>query len=694
MSPAPRTIPWIRSASRTALLAIGLGIAARSSAAGPVPATSHDPPAGARVESTAPKTSANTPAYKVKISNNNLIGITISNYGFFGNNFVSRSPSFEYPLGAGFEHMVRGGLWIGGITDYNDTMPHATLVTTGAVDGTQGTASASATEYSPAGNTIVERSRLENSKFFDPLAVSEQDFVTDYNDFPSKATVTAGEDHFPLGVSVHQETYNWSFSRFKNFLAVHLEIRNAGRTLDSLYVALYTELASGNKAGYSSWPPSAAAGGTLGGWFNKKLLKYDVNARLLGEHYCSSYGNGESSCQFEICPPWVGVQLLGVHPDTVANKRVTSFIANYSPGDTTRDQDVERYGLLSSGHISPADSLLPGFAAEGRANDPTNFLGVGPFNQLAPDSAIVVDFAFVGGNSYNDLLENAKFAQLAFNFNYVIPTPPPSPRLTVVPEEGALDLYWDRSPEQTIDTTSPAPGGKDFEGYRLYLGTVSGELTQVAQFDKDDTTGFNTGFSAVALPDSQFINGIWCHYRYRITGLKTGFRYFAAVTSYDIGDEQIESLESGLTQNQILTVPAPSTAQAAGRSVSVFPNPYHAEAQWDAGRLVRDHYLWFANLPRQCSIQIFSLSGDEVKRVEFDGDTYHGEGARGLYNSSTEIGVDPPLLSGTVYAWNLITDRGQAIASGLYLYSVKDHKTGDVQRGKFLVVKSDKETFE
>jgi len=109
---------------------------------------------------------------------------------------------------------------------------------------------------------------------------------------------------------------------------------------------------------------------------------------------------------------------------------------------------------------------------------------------------------------------------------------------------------------------------------------------------------------------------------------------------------------------------------------------------------VRDHYLWFANLPRQCSIQIFSLSGDEVKRVEFDGDTYHGEGARGLYNSSTEIGVDPPLLSGTVYAWNLITDRGQAIASGLYLYSVKDHKTGDVQRGKFLVVKSDKETFE
>ena len=634
------------------------------------------------------------PAYKVKISNNNLVGITVSNYGFFGNNFVSRSPSFEYPLGSGFEHMVRGGLWIGGISDYNDDKPHAYLVTTGAVDGTQGTASASATEFTPAGNTILERSRLENSKFFSPDAISEQDFVTDYVDFPAKPTVTIGEDHFPLGVKVHQETYNWSFSRFKNFLAVHLVVTNAGRTLDSLYVGMYEELASGNKSAYSSWPPSAASGGTLGSWFNKKVMRYDDTARLVSEHYCQSYVDGESSCRFDIVPPWVGVQLLGVHPDTVANKRVTMFIANYSPGDSTRDQDVERYGLLESGHISPADSLLPGFQSDGRANDPTSFISVGPFNQLAPDSSIVVDFAFVGGADYEDLLQNAKFAQLAFNFNYVIPTPPPSPRLTVVPQDGALDLYWDRSPEETSDRTSPAPGGKDFEGYRVYVGPSAGDMSQIAQFDKDDTTGFNTGFSAVALPDSQLVNGIWVHYKYRITGLKTGFRYFASVTSYDTGDQQIESLESGETQNQLLTVPAPSVAQAAGGKVTVFPNPYKAEAQWDAGRLVRDHYLWFANLPKHASIQIFSLSGDQVKQIDFDGDTYRGEGARGLYNPSTEIGTDPPLLSGTVFAWDMITERGQAIAAGLYLFSVRDKDSGDVQRGKFLVVKSDKETFE
>ncbi|MEP7027357.1 MAG: hypothetical protein ABI960_02070 [Candidatus Eisenbacteria bacterium] len=699
MSLAPRTGTPDRTgrlaalAGAAALVAVFAAAPARS--AGTADAVSHDPPPGTRTESSTPaRTNAGAPAFKVKITNNNLIGVTVTNYGFYGNNFVSRSPSFEYPLGAGFEHMVRGGLWIGGITDYNDAMPHATLVTTGAVDGTQGTASASATEFTPGGNTIVERSRLENNKFFSLQAVSEQDFVMDYNDFPAKPTVTGGQDHFPLGVSVHQETYNWSFSRFKNFVALHLQIKNAGRTLDSLYVGLYTELASGNKNGYSSWPPSSSGGGTLGGWFSKKLLKYDVPSRVLGEHYCASFGSGESSCMFEIVPPWVGIQLLGVRPDTVANKRVTSFIANYAPGDTTRDEDRERYALMSTGRITPADSLLPGFAAEGRANDPTNFLAVGPFNQLAPDSMITVDFAFVGGDSYADLLENAKFAQLAFNFDYVIPTPPPSPRLTVVPADGALDLYWDSSPEQTVDRTSPAPGGKDFEGYRVYLGRTAGMLTQVAQFDEPDTAGFNTGFSAIALPDSQFVNGIWCHYKYRISGLKTGFRYFVSVTSFDTGDQQIESLESGLTQNQLLTVPAPSTAEAAGRNVTVFPNPYRAEAAWDAGRLVRDHYLWFANLPRRCKIQIFSLAGDQVKAYDFDGDTYRGQGTRGLYNSATEIGVSAPELSGTVFAWNLISDRGQAVASGLYLYSVKDSETGKVQRGKFLVVKSDKETFE
>jgi hypothetical protein len=200
---------------------------------------------------------------------------------------------------------------------------------------------------------------------------------------------------------------------------------------------------------------------------------------------------------------------------------------------------------------------------------------------------------------------------------------------------------------------------------------------------------------AIALPESEWLiqDGDTLRYRYRVEGVKTGFRYFASVTSYDTGDEQIESLESGRTQNLVLTVPAPSPEQAQGRKVTVFPNPYKVEASWDAGRLVRDHYLWFANLPKRCTVRIYTLSGDLVRNIDFDGATYQGEGARGLYNPGAEVGIDPPVLSGTVYAWDMISDHGQAVASGLYLFSVEDKDSGDVQRGKFLIVKSDREGF-
>jgi hypothetical protein len=587
---------------------------------------------------------------------------------------------------------VRGGLWVGAVSSYSG-QGELTRVTTGTVDGSQGGASAAATEFSPGGDKIVARSSLANSRVFSPDAVSEQDFVTIYNDYERSDIAASGEDHEPLGLIVEQETYDWSFARFSNFVAVHFKIRNAGPPLRNVWVGMYTELASGPKFKYGTWPPQSSNSSGLGSWFAKKQMGYVDSTRLMTEHYCKSFVNGAASCETETAPPWVGVKLLGVRPDTVANKQITFWMANWAPGDTTRDEDFERYRIMSSGHITPPDSLLPGFAAESRANDPVSMLCVGPFDEILPDSSISVDFAFVGGLDEADLNANASFAQLAFDFNYVIPSPPPSPRLAIVPSEGALDLYWDRSPLEASDETSPAPGGKDFEGFRVYLGEARGALSQIAQFDIQDTTGFNTGLQAIELPDSVQIGGEWYHYKYRLTNLKNGFRYFVSVTSFDTGDSQIESLESGITQNLALTVPAPSPSEVGSRKVAVFPNPYKVEAQWDAGRLVRDHYLWFANLPERCTIRIYTLSGDLVRKVDFDGATYRGESARGLFSPSADAGIDPPTLSGSVFAWDLISDRGQAVASGLYLYAV-EAEGQDVQRGKFLIVKSDREGFQ
>jgi hypothetical protein len=318
-------------------------------------------------------------------------------------------------------------------------------------------------------------------------------------------------------------------------------------------------------------------------------------------------------------------------------------------------------------------------------------ISVGPIPLIPPDSTIQVDFALVGGETIVDLLDHAAFARFAFEQNYRLPSPPPSPRLHVRAKDAALELLWDDVSERTSDDTSPAPGGLDFEGYRVYAGRDRNALSLVAQFDIADSTGFNTGLDTVRLAEPVIEQGDTLRYATRISALRDGLPYYVAVTAYDTGDQQIVSLESNVNENKTLAVPNPAPGERSG--VVVYPNPYKVEAAWDQGRLVRDHWLWFANLPERCRIRIYTLSGDLVYETRFDGATYDGSNARGLYDPSRDLDVGAPALSGASFAWDMISSQGQAIASGLYLFAVEDESDGSVERGKFLIVKSDREGF-
>ena len=392
-------------------------------------------------------------------------------------------------------------------------------------------------------------------------------------------------------------------------------------------------------------------------------------------------------------------KLLKVVPGTVADKTVTFHWWSYSPGDTARATDQQRYALMSDG-VQQTDfsDCVPGT----QNCSPIMLLSVGPWAQLDPGDSIRVDFALVGGldpsnliaESEAALLTNADFVQLTSDIDYLLPSAPPSPRLHVEIADGRVDLYWDDSPEGVSDPTSSAPDGLDFEGYRVYLGLDRLRPALVAQFDRSDaphdTTGFNTGLDSLRLATPVTLGGVTYRYKYSITGLKDGFSYYGAVTSFDLGDTKISSLESGITQNKFQAVPTPAPGERAG-GVTVFPNPYRVEARWDLGQRVRDHYLWFANLPPRCMLRIYTLAGDRVFETGFEGSSYRGAGARGLFDPQTDRDVEAPFLSGATYAWNMITSAGQAAATGLYLFSVEDLDSGKVSRGKFLIVKSDRE---
>ncbi len=645
---------------------------------------------------------ADSVRFSLRVANNNLVGVTITNYGFIGNNFVSRAPSLEYPLGTGYEHMVRGGLWIG--AQAVDDSGAFTGVVTGTVDGAQGSASAGATEFTPAGLDVRVRSTLPNNRFFHPDAVSELDFISQFSDRPGKRLSTSSELHRSMNLLVRQENYMWSFSDYAHVVIFHYVITNLGQPLQNAYVGLYAEFASGPKNLYSIWPPSSA-GSTIGSWFRKKQIAYDDSLRLMREHYC--IGNPiPDACGYDLVPDWIGIRLLGVRPGNVADtldKKLTFAAWDYSPGNAQRDEDRERYAIMSSGLVQAieGDSLLPG------TGDPVTLLSVGPFEVINPGDSISVDFAIVGGRESEDtfgmilpnsIQEHSRFAQRAYDRNYIVPIPPPSPRFKVVARAGALDLYWDDSAELVVDPTSVIDEDSlDFEGYRVYIGDDRNDLRRIAQFDKsttpNDTTGFNTGFAAVRLATPVTFDGVTYQYKYTIPSLRNGFKYFVAVTAYDLGNVEIESLESGVSQNKTLAIPAPGPGESAGGGkVTVFPNPYRVEARWDQGSRVRDHYLWFAGLPERCTIRIYTLSGDLVFETPFNGATYRGDGTRGIYDPRRELDVDPPTLSGRSYGWNMITREGQAVATGLYLFSV-ENDSGKREVGKFLIVKSDREDF-
>jgi hypothetical protein len=609
----------------------------------------------------------------------NLMSMNITNFGFIGNNFTVRTPSMEYPVGTGYEHLVRGGLWVGALAaDANGAF---TGVTTAAKDGFTGDAAASATEFSPEGDHIDVRSSLPNNRHYSPLAVSERDLRGDYDDLIPKRALNNREDHRPLGIVVHQENYSWSFADYRNMVFFHYAIRNTGAPLRNVYVGVYNELASGPKNNYSNWPPS-------GTWFSKKQIGWVDSLSLFTERYCQSVPIPDN-CFYSIAPPIVGYKLLGVRPGNIkdpTDKQITMAAWNFSPGNTLRDEDVELYAIMNAGTKTNLNPIPPDL--EPRDGDPVELVSVGPFAQVNPGDTIQVDFVYLGGSTDADLDKRAHTAQRAYDLNYIVPVPPPSPRFKVVARESAVDFYWDDSPELFEDPTSPIK--KDFEGYRLYAGTERDDLKLLAQYDlatpPHDTTGFNTGLDPIRLPAPVTIDGETFEYKYTLTNLRNGFKYFAAVTAYDLGTTEIESLESGKSQNEVMVVPAPQPGER-NQGVVVYPNPYHVEALWDHGQNVRNHYLWFANLPARCTIRIYTLAGDLVYETDFDGSTYNGSNARGIYDPASDL---PPTLSGSSFGWDLVTRRGQAAATGLYLWSVEDKSGGKRQLGKILIVKSDK----
>jgi hypothetical protein len=682
-----------------------------------------------------------------KSTNVGNIGLTVSNFGIYGNGLsnltaANRQPSCEYPLGSGIEHIFVGGLWIGGFQKDNPTDKNVNpIVSTAAVDASSLSSGRNAGfEYTnSAESKVIERSTSLDSRFYNPNAISHQDFVMDFCD--TNTAYANGEpiaEHTPLGIAVHEETYAWNFPFADFFVIMNYTIKNvtnvwtrnnvgiSPKYLDSVYVGLWTDAVVRNtKINTTTNSAFYSHGGDAYNDTLKIAYEYDAD------------GDGP------LTDSYVGYLYLGSTPtiddrfvvqgDTLSSTNFNSWTHNNTtdPNFFAPTNDLDRYKKMQ-GYFGGTNRYGEGKGIEPAAlKTPSNrslMITHGYYKNIAPGDSINVVYAIVCAKKFgNDpaildsweqrknLATNSDWALRAYFGNdknrngvvdsgedlfgdgqihrYILPSPPNVPVVKVVTEKQKATIYWDKRAEGSID---PISGKKDFAGYKIYrtqagfdisdVQNTVGSLIVLAQYDSAGATGYNTGFQSIELsePVTFADDTTKYYYKYEVPNLLNGWQYLFSVTSLDKGDPEnnLGPLESSLLANLKRVLPGTPATDDESVEIGVYPNPYYGSALWD-GSSERLRKIYFYNLPAECEITIYTLAGDVVKRIDHN-QTSNGSDLRWFEQYATD---GKQQFAGGEHAWDLITGNDQAIATGLYLFTVKNNKNGFIKTGKFLVVK-------
>jgi len=168
-------------------------------------------------------------------------------------------------------------------------------------------------------------------------------------------------------------------------------------------------------------------------------------------------------------------------------------------------------------------------------------------------------------------------------------------------------------------------------------------------------------------------------YEYAIDGLQLAEPVYLAVTAFDYGNPaaDLSPLESSPLANAVEVWPINSAEVVKNErpKPGVYPNPYrlsddYNSAGWEdpdrsGADPERSRKVTFTNVPDTCTISIWTLDGDLVRRLD------HAE--------------DPINSQASVVVWNLITRNTQAVKTGIYLYTIESRFGTDV--GKLVIIK-------
>lgn len=473
--------------------------------------------------------------------------------------------------------------------------------------------------------------------------VSDQDLVTRYNDYTIRTDVVG--DHVPLYIDIIQVTYAWTSLEF---LVHQYWVIPTREDLADVYFGYMGNMSIGRR--------DASTFGR-----NDEYGSYDED-RHMG--IIEDLPEGDDST--------LGPMGFRIFPDVPEDSLTWSWVdGSLGSGGTALDfniqdppnNDVDRYEMMKSGvfHDPIQDRKYGHF-----------LYSVGPFN-IALGDTLHLTVGQIVGVGFEGMYQNLDRLISLRDKDYHTPAPPPPPPLRTEPANHQVTLRWDVQagdvdPESYVDQYREDNEPEPFEGYRVYKSTVSanGPWVLLAEYDRDDDDiGENIGLQR----------------HYTDVGLLNNLEYYYAVTAFSKPDEVlgVASLESSLAANSVLVVPGTASPETVGQ-VAVVPNPYRSDLKyydfnppWERSSfggiwVEQDRRIQFINLPSPSKITIYTISGKFVNTLSHD-----PPGGR-----EAKLGFKN---------WNLTSDVGQTIASGIYLFTVEDLKNGRIQVGKFVIIK-------
>ena len=392
-----------------------------------------------------------------------------------------------------------------------------------------------------------------NDSVLGPDIKGDQMLWSVYNDADPTAHTNNAGSTAPLGVEVQQTTFGFDRQGalgntvFLDFLIIN----KGGNNIDSCYVNLWSD------------PDLGGAGDDLVGCDTTLSLGYIYNSTNADQ----IYGDRPPAlgCDF-FQGPKVGNTILPL----------TAFIMYYNGLDpqVVREtynlmQGFQRDGTpFKDPNGNPTKFYASGDPVAGTGYLDTNpadrrFMMIsGPFTLAAGDTQRVVGaFVIAQGGDRLSSITGMKFfdidAQKAFDLNFQLPPPPPSPKVTFSTDHGVVNLLWDSNSRFNY---TPAPGYA-FEGYNVYQGaSISGPWKRLKTFDlvngikdvREPVFDPNTGLIVNDTPTA-FGGDNGVAYQYTATGdaIRGGPRfdgttYYYAVTAYAVNLNPPEGLRKVL----------------------------------------------------------------------------------------------------------------------------------------------------